>query len=253
MVIGNSKLVIGNSIKAVLILLLMLTGESMLSPKNGALIGRIGSVSRSNKEIIINIESGKTLKMGDEVYVRADGDLLVMEVTFPMQTTSRCKLLKNYSKSIKNIKKGMNVYLYDKSVLEDKGNSENTDTAGSATDKGHLSHSAMIGEWECTIPNNRFRLNIIWNASAGRYEGRLTKIAQESASVGFYVGELVYMAYPTDNAYVLRENAKARSSGCCLLLIPPGETWYSGTVDMSGWVSGEEGIFYVSHTFVRIK
>jgi len=233
---------------------LILSLVSILHSRDGKLIGKIGSVNSSTKEIVINMEGIVPLKMGEQVYVRIGNDIAVMESTFPMQTTSKCKLRKNYTKYLNKIENGMNVYLYDKTMMVDNTGFNDVKENKESVYKKRIGHHDLTGEWECTIPSNRFRIKIIWDADRKRYEGYLTQNGQDSLSVGFTTGELIYEAYLTDNPDILREMCKLRSPGCCLLAIPHGaESWEQGNVNMAQWESGDYGIFYLSNAFVRIR
>ena len=123
------------------------------------------------------------------------------------------------------------------------------------TGKNVFDHHVITGEWECTSSDNRFGINIIWNSTKNRYEGFLTTqygSLGKSSDYGYYSGELIYIAYPAkDNPYILKEQGKIKTKGCCLLMIPPGEQWNEGMVDVRAWKSKNDGLFYSSSPFVR--
>lgn len=68
------------------------------------LIGKVGGVS--GKEIIVNC--GKTLPMGQKLFIIADGKRIDIEVTFPMMTVAKCRVLK--ARDLKLVRKGMAVF-----------------------------------------------------------------------------------------------------------------------------------------------
>lgn len=107
----------------ILCIVFVLSGVLMLSSNDGEQIGKISTVDNVSKEIIINVDNGKTIKMGEQFYVRVGDDIAVMEATFPMMTSAKCKLLKEYTKSGQKIENGMIVYRYDKTILTNKKNS----------------------------------------------------------------------------------------------------------------------------------
>ena len=82
----------------------------------GSLAGKIGSVDKNKNEVIINLETGKSLNIGDRVYLRIDGSPVILKVTFPMMTTSRCAVEKKYISLIGLIKNGMPLYRYENGI-----------------------------------------------------------------------------------------------------------------------------------------
>lgn len=92
---------------------------TVLMPGDGKYAGKIGSIDSGKNEITINVESGQTVKMGEQLYVRAGGVVVIMEATFPMQTIVKCRLVKASSGYLKNLEKGMSVFKYDKSAIVD--------------------------------------------------------------------------------------------------------------------------------------
>jgi hypothetical protein len=68
------------------------------------LIGKVGGVS--DKEIIVNC--GKSLPMGQRLFIMAGGKRIELEVTFPMMTVAKCRVVK--AQNLKLIKKGMPVF-----------------------------------------------------------------------------------------------------------------------------------------------
>jgi len=87
-----------------------------LSAKDGDIAGKVSSVNKNTKEVVVNSTSGKTLKLGDRIYVRVDGEPVIMKVTFPMMTTSKCKPEKKNDKNIGAITKGLTVYRYEPGI-----------------------------------------------------------------------------------------------------------------------------------------
>ncbi len=103
-------------------------------------IGEVGSVDSGKKEIIVNVKSGINLKMGERLYVRAGDEIAVMDVTFPMMTSSKCQLLKEYIKLSGKIKKGMSVYFFDKTALK-PGNTVSETTGVNLSGKSYFKNN----------------------------------------------------------------------------------------------------------------
>ena len=71
--------------------------------------GKVGSVtSVKNRQITVkNDNVNSPFQIGDKLHVDADGSNIVLEVTFPMQTVSNCKVV---SGSAAKLRPGMKVY-----------------------------------------------------------------------------------------------------------------------------------------------
>ncbi len=69
----------------------------------------------------------------------------------------------------------------------------------------------LIGSWECLDKSNNFYFTINWNTKESRYEGSLTKHSLGTRYVGFRLGELFWIATPTDNLEILKERTKWRT------------------------------------------
>ncbi|MBN2401786.1 MAG: hypothetical protein JXN64_05255 [Spirochaetes bacterium] len=77
----------------------------------GTLVGIVKAVDTAANEIIVG--SGRIANMvsiGDTIYAETDGGRINMEVSFPMQTIARCRILEKDRKSITKIQKGDMVY-----------------------------------------------------------------------------------------------------------------------------------------------
>ncbi|MBN2403227.1 MAG: ankyrin repeat domain-containing protein [Spirochaetes bacterium] len=75
----------------------------------GQLVGLIKSVDASGNEIIVSsVVIGRLVNIGDTLYSVCDGTKINMEVTFPMQTIARCRIIDK--KSISKLKVGDTVY-----------------------------------------------------------------------------------------------------------------------------------------------
>jgi len=55
--------------------------------------------------------------LGDKICVFNEEKLIILQADFPMMTTSKCRVI---SGSIKDLQKGMKVYLYNKKSKENK-------------------------------------------------------------------------------------------------------------------------------------
>lgn len=86
----------------------------------------------------------------------------------------------------------------------------------------------MPGLWQARIDNNGYLMRVSWNANASRFEGRLAGQGNVSQYVGFDMGELVWIAQPTENPDVFIENQKWRwgSHG-----MSTGSKWMEGSFD----------------------
>lgn len=52
----------------------------------------------------------------------------------------------------------------------------------------------LLGEWEATIPSNRYRMRVKWDEGSREFHGILTRNGLDSADVGFEVGEHIWTA-----------------------------------------------------------
>jgi hypothetical protein len=105
---------------------------------DGAKIGVVSSIDLKTAEIIVRSPAAvNDMYMGDLLYLRIDGKIILLRVTFPMQTVSKCKAEgKNRALWVK-VGKGMTVYRYREGI-EDKstGEAENTEDPRDKTYKG---------------------------------------------------------------------------------------------------------------------
>ena len=92
-------------------------------------VGKIASIDAGKKEIIINVKSGTNLKMGDLLEIQTGNGKIVLDVTFPMMTTSKCKI--KGKAQLSALSKGMTVYRYIKEI-------ENTDKADKTGKAGEM-------------------------------------------------------------------------------------------------------------------
>jgi hypothetical protein len=63
-----------------------------------------------NEIIIASRKAGTSLHIGETVYLLIDGKKVFLEVIFPMQTVSKCKVKKESAKSFESIRTNMEVY-----------------------------------------------------------------------------------------------------------------------------------------------
>ena len=103
----------------VILIFMILTKSGMLYSRDGDYIGKIGSVNVAGKEIIINIKNNKVLETGSCVYTRIGNDIVLIETTFVMMTTSKCKMARGSEKFLMKLEKGMHVWRYDKALLDE--------------------------------------------------------------------------------------------------------------------------------------
>jgi len=114
----------------VLSVLMLISKVGNIHSETGS-IGTIGNIDRSSGEVVININSGTMVEMGDLIFVRLSNGVAVLRVTFPMQTTAKCKLLPQHKKLINRIGKGTDVYRYYRGV--EKGGDEAAVIPGKAS------------------------------------------------------------------------------------------------------------------------
>jgi hypothetical protein len=112
-----------------------------------------------------------------------------------------------------------------------------------------ITHSVLLGEWECSIPGNRYRMLVSWNDQEQRYEGHLTQNSEISAEAGFMPNELIYVAYVTADPLMLSEQQKFKggSGGVSFR-----ESWGEGTVDLHQWTSWNVGVFAANAKMIRV-
>lgn len=100
---------------------------------DGAVAGKIGNVNKFTGEIVVNTGDSKSrIEIGDKLYVRIDGEPVVMKAAFPMLTVVKCTLESKYKKNLDDLESGMTVYRY-KPGIEKKEESTDTvleDTSG---------------------------------------------------------------------------------------------------------------------------
>lgn len=75
----------------------------------GIIAGTVTSVNYKKNEIIVHQK--KVVDLGSAVYVITDNRKIFMTVSFPMLSSFKCTVVPGQSQYVKNIKKGMTVYL----------------------------------------------------------------------------------------------------------------------------------------------
>ena len=101
----------------VIILFMSISVNSIILAEENEPAGTVASVNKNSKEIILNFaDVGRSIKMGDRLYLVIDDKAVIMTATFPMMTTGKCRLEAKYSKYLNSITKGMKVYRYKKGV-----------------------------------------------------------------------------------------------------------------------------------------
>lgn len=81
----------------------------------------------------------------------------------------------------------------------------------------------LIGEWEALLPGNQFRMCVEWDSPNKQFRGYLTQLGLASMSVGFKLGELVWMVEPSGE-HIFIERVKWRSA--------LGYEWRNGNVEL---------------------
>jgi len=112
-------------------IILLFTGITIGAGKE---VGVIGSIDSAKKEILVNVKSGTNLNMGDLLEIETESGKIILNVTFPMTTTSKCKI--QGKGNFSELKKGMAVSRYSK---DDESPKEDiTGKAGETKEFGDL-------------------------------------------------------------------------------------------------------------------
>jgi len=90
-------------------LLILLSGYITANAED---MGSVLKVDNSSKEIHVSVKSGEKVNIGDRLQVVTESGKIILEVTFPMMTVSKCKV-KGAGK-FSDIKKGMAVQRFSK-------------------------------------------------------------------------------------------------------------------------------------------
>lgn len=125
---------------ALLCITLTITASGVLhSQTDGVKIGVVTGIDQKTAEIIVGTSTAANdIKMGDLLYLRIGGKIVLLRVTFPMQTISKCRAEgKNRALRAKAVK-GMTVYRYMKGIEEisTTGKDEQTEDLRDRTYKG---------------------------------------------------------------------------------------------------------------------
>ena len=86
---------------------------TMLQAFDGEHIGKIGEVNTATGEIVVQSpQAAEKIRMGGKLYVRINGNVIIMTATYPMQTIAKCKLIPSNAGYLGQIGKGIPVYSY---------------------------------------------------------------------------------------------------------------------------------------------
>ena len=69
-------------------------------------VGKVSEINFSKGEILVNIESGHSIMMGDKFLITSGTNRILIEAVFPMMTSVRCRVQKKDLKFINAIRKG---------------------------------------------------------------------------------------------------------------------------------------------------
>ncbi|MEE2730594.1 MAG: hypothetical protein VYA55_07200 [Pseudomonadota bacterium] len=87
----------------------------------------------------------------------------------------------------------------------------------------------MLGEWEATVPSNRYRMKIIWDQHSEELLGYLTKNGTASGQVGFTINEHIFTAKTVQNPTMVIAIQKYRSGTNG---ISNWHGWVTATIDL---------------------
>jgi|GEM_PF-1859172 len=100
-------------ISVLLALTAIMQAPEARSQEDGAQLAVVYSTAPGKNEIVIaSPRAGLLFKMGDLVYIPANGKNVILSVTFPMQTVARCQVAKSHQQYFRDLGKGMPVYRY---------------------------------------------------------------------------------------------------------------------------------------------
>lgn len=104
--------------------------------------------------------------------------------------------------------------------------------------------SGLVGVWESSVPQNMWRMKVIWDPVGKQFNGYLTKQGIISERVGFAINELVWQATPINgNSTELMEKQKLRANASSF-------TWKTGLLNIS---SIRRDSFYSSAASTNFK
>ena len=63
----------------------------------------------------------------------------------------------------------------------------------------------LVGEWECMTSGNHYRMRVAWDSTNNQFRGYLSRQGQLSETVGFELGELIWMAQPRGAAIIAEQ------------------------------------------------
>lgn len=83
----------------------------------GVNIGKISEINKNSGEITVaSTKAAESIRMGDFLYIRIKGKVVMMKATFPMMTVAKCRLLPGYGKYLNEISKNNQVFAYVKGI-----------------------------------------------------------------------------------------------------------------------------------------
>lgn len=105
----------------ILILFSVFLAFSVIILKNSiaesSMLALVNSIDYSKGEIIITTKGrGDTVKMGDLLYIKIDGNIVLLRAVFPMMTITKCKAEGKNSYLWRKAEKGFPVYRYEAGI-----------------------------------------------------------------------------------------------------------------------------------------
>jgi len=114
------------------VFMMLIFGDSAFAAE-GVNIGKISEINKNSGEVTVSsAKAAESIRMGDFLYIRIKGKVVMMKATFPMMTVAKCRLLPGYGKYLKEISKNSPVFAYvkgvekesDESVIKKSGSSK---------------------------------------------------------------------------------------------------------------------------------
>jgi len=108
-----------------IVIIILFTGLTMGADIE---VGKIDGIDTKKNEITVSIIADTDIKMGDILEVQTENSRILLTVTFPMQTVSKCKI-KGKGK-LSELNNGMTVFRYNKDIIVKSDSAAKTGSNG---------------------------------------------------------------------------------------------------------------------------